>query len=83
VEREKKGRRERECEVRVRKQELKRVSRGQATSFIVGWLHCCCRVSMRRSIAYMTDDHRIMELSPQVRSLCLGAWQTGLHSLVD
>ena len=34
-------------------------------------------------IAYVTDGHRIMELGPHVRSLCLGAWQTGLLSLAD
>ena len=32
---------------------------------------------------YMTDGHRIMELGPRVRSLCLGAWQTGLPSLAE
>jgi hypothetical protein len=32
--------------------------------------------------AYITND-RIMELGPSVRSLCLGAWQMGLLSLVD
>jgi hypothetical protein len=31
----------------------------------------------------VTDGHRMMELSPCVRSLCLGAWQMGLPSLAS
>ena len=34
-------------------------------------------------LPYLTDGHRIMELGPRVRSLCLGAWQTGLPSLAE
>ena len=33
--------------------------------------------------AYVTEGHRVMELGPPLRSLCLGAWQTDLPSLAD
>jgi hypothetical protein len=81
----------------LRERRDKRERRGQATSYIMGcatlmlpgncgeehiWLlpgNCGGRVQT----AYVTHGHRMMELGPCVRSLRLGAWQTGLLSLID
>jgi hypothetical protein len=89
---------ERGQEVREREEtRLKRRRRGQAVPFIMDWAtlllqdNCGEKHTWLLSgncgsgawTAYVTYGHRMMELSPHVRSLCLGAWQTGHPSLVD
>jgi hypothetical protein len=83
--------------MRKREQDLKRERRGQAAPFIVGWATLLLPGNCGEEhtwllpgncgggvpTAYMTDGHRIMDLGPCVRSLCLGTWQTNLLSLAD
>jgi hypothetical protein len=94
-ERRRDGRRRRERKQELKRDERER--RVQAAPFIVGWdtfvLQDNCREEHTWLLpgnceggvwtAYVTDGHRIMELGPHVRSLCLRAWQTGLPSLAD
>ena len=67
-----------------------RVRRGQAAPFIVGWASLMLQRNSVEDhkwllsgnyeggswTVYVTDGNRTMEVSPRVRSLCLGAWQT-------
>jgi hypothetical protein len=71
----------------------KRRRRVQVAPFIVGWLtwlltgNCGGVVQTEYQelgvLPYLTDGHRIIELEPRARSLCLGAWQMGLPSLAE